>query len=135
MASTWDIPSRPSFREAERLDEFRREAIERAFRTKVFNYYGCREFGTIAVECGEHNGLHMNFEQLYAEIAEDRRALVTSFMNLGTVFIRYEIGDSAEGVLAEACRCGRHSHRLQRSWDGRATTSSLLTARLSMANT
>jgi phenylacetate-CoA ligase len=107
-------PVRAVFSEAERLDEFRREAIERAFRTKVFNYYGCREFGTIAVECREHNGLHMNFEQLYAEIAEDSRVLVTSFMNLGTVFIRYEIGDSAEGVLAEACSCGRNSHRLQR---------------------
>jgi phenylacetate-CoA ligase len=107
-------PVRAVFSEAERLDEFRREAIERAFRTKVFNYYGCREFGTIAVECGEHNGLHMNFEQLYAEIAEDSRVLVTSFMNLGTVFIRYEIGDSAEGVLAGVCRCGRNSHRLQR---------------------
>jgi len=105
---------RAVFSEAERLDEFRREAIERAFRTKVFNYYGSREFGTIAVECQEHNGLHVNVEQLYAEIAEDGKVLVTSFLNLGTVFLRYEIGDNAEGALSEPCRCGRQSLRLQR---------------------
>jgi phenylacetate-CoA ligase len=107
-------PVKAVFSEAERLDDFRREAIERAFRTKVFNYYGSREFGTIAVECSEHTGLHVNFEQLYAEIAEDSSILVTSFLNLGTVFIRYEIGDSAEGVLSEPCRCGRQSLRLRK---------------------
>ncbi len=107
-------PVKAVFSEAERLDEFRRDEIERAFRTKVFNYYGSREFGTIAVECREHNGLHANVEQLYAEIAEDRKVLVTSFMNLGTVFLRYEIGDSAEGVLSEPCPCGRQSVRLRK---------------------
>ncbi len=107
-------PVKAVFSEAERLDAFRREAIERAFRTKVFDYYGSREFGTIAVECQEHTGLHVNFEQLYAEIAEDSKILVTSFLNLGTVFIRYEIGDSAEGVLSDPCKCGRQSPRLQK---------------------
>lgn len=100
------------FSEAEFLNEEKRAAIEKAFNSKVFNYYGSREFGTIAVECEEHNGLHINYKQLYVEITEEGKILITSFMNLATPFIRYEIGDSANKIIFEKCKCGRSSPRI-----------------------
>lgn len=102
------------YSEAERLDEIKRERIEDAFKCKVFNYYGSREFGTIAVECPEHNGLHINFEQLYVEIDNNSDILITSFLNLGTPFIRYRIGDCADKIISEKCECGRYSERINK---------------------
>jgi phenylacetate-CoA ligase len=105
---------RAVFSEAERLDPSGREIIEGFFGAKVFNYYGSREFGTLAVECDAHDGLHVNHEQVFLEVDDAQRVLVTSFRNLGTVFIRYEIGDSAGGMIEEPCSCGRGSARIDR---------------------
>ncbi|HHT9107468.1 MAG TPA: phenylacetate--CoA ligase family protein [Candidatus Wunengus sp. YC63] len=102
------------FSEAERLDDFNRSQIEKAFGGPVYNLYGSREFGVIAVECPIHDGLHINFEQLFVEVMENGKILITSFLNLGTVFIRYEIGDYAEGVMDQTCFCGRSSQRLDK---------------------
>lgn len=101
------------YSEAEILEEFKRSKIIQAFGSKVYNYYGSREFGTIAVECSHHNGMHINYEQLNVEIDKDSNILVTSFLNLGTPFIRYKIGDCADKIITEKCSCGRYSERIQ----------------------
>lgn len=101
------------FSEAEKLDDTKRSLIETAFNCKVFNYYGCREFSTIATECSAHEGLHINFQQLYVELMDDHRILITSFKNLGTPFIRYEIGDCADEIIQTPCSCGRQSFRIK----------------------
>ena len=36
-----------------------REIIERAFRCRVFDRYGSREFSNVAAECERHEGLHI----------------------------------------------------------------------------
>jgi phenylacetate-CoA ligase len=105
---------RAIFSEAERLDDIQRGLIEKAFGAPVINYYGSREFGTIAVECSAHSGLHVNFEQVYVETDPSGKVLVTSFFNLGTVFLRYEIGDCAEGFAGGPCACGRQGARITR---------------------
>lgn len=102
------------FSEAERLDDETRALIETAFHSKVYNYYGSREFSLIAIECEAHNGLHVNFDQLFSELSENNSVLVTSFLNLGTIFIRYEIGDCADEIKYDKCICGRSSPRLNR---------------------
>jgi len=102
------------YSEAEKLDPQKREIIERAFNAKVFNLYGSREFGTIGIECIHHSGLHVNFEQLLVEVDSNNEILITSFCNLGTPMIRYEIGDLAEKLITEKCACGRASYRLSK---------------------
>ena len=52
---------------AETLYDYQRDFIESVFGCKIFNRYGCREFGHIACECEEHNGLHINMEHLNIE--------------------------------------------------------------------
>ncbi len=101
---------------AEKLHDFQRKEIEKAFHTKVFNTYGSREFMLIAMECEQHNGLHVSAENLFVEILRDDgspaepgefgRVVVTDLHNYGMPFIRYEIGDLA--IQSDrSCSCGR----------------------------
>lgn len=92
-----------------------RELIERTFRTKIFNRYGCREFAVIASECEEHKGMHINSENLYLEFVKDGRhveegeqgeILVTDMDNYGMPLIRYNIKDIGRPIK-KICRCGR----------------------------
>jgi phenylacetate-CoA ligase len=101
---------------AESLFQQQREIIEKNFSCKVFNRYGCREFGLIAQECKEHNGLHINDEHTFIEVldkdgnnckpGELGEIVVTDLDNYGFPFIRYKIGDI--GILTDRkCNCGR----------------------------
>jgi phenylacetate-CoA ligase len=90
--------------------------IEEAFRCPVFDRYGCREFGNIAHECGQHNGYHINVERFVIEILNDHgkpvepgesgEIIVTDLDNYGFPFIRYRTGDMAV-ASARICSCGR----------------------------
>lgn len=101
---------------AEVLFDYQREIIESAFGCKVFNRYGCREFSTIAQECSEHLGMHINAEHVYVEslrengeIASPREKgelIITDLDNYAFPFIRYRIDDI--GVISDRiCPCGR----------------------------
>jgi phenylacetate-CoA ligase len=106
-----DSPLRAVFSEAESLGVDRRQTIESALGIRVTDIYGCREFGTIAAECGAQQGLHVNAEQMFVEL-EGNDLLVTSFMRRGTIFLRYAIGDMAAGLEVSPCACGRSSPRI-----------------------
>jgi phenylacetate-CoA ligase len=101
---------------AEPLFAASRIGIERAFQAPIYNTYGSREFMSIAGECEERQGLHINVENLVVETrdaASDRTSeiLVTDLHNYGMPFIRYASGDS--GRLSNArCGCGRELPRL-----------------------
>jgi phenylacetate-CoA ligase len=88
-----------------------RQKIEEAFRAPVFDSYGCREIGQIAMECSEHDGLHVVMENQIVELIEGK-IIVTNLHNYGMPFIRYEVGDLAAGLNLEPCACGRKSVRL-----------------------
>lgn len=103
---------------AEGLLEFQRRDLELAFGCKVFNTYGCREFMSIAAECPEHKGLHINMDHLVVELldpndqpAQSGQVVITDLHNYGMPFIRYVNGDLATG-LAGTCTCGRQLPRL-----------------------
>lgn len=91
-----------------------RELIENVFHCKVFNRYGCREVSLIANECEEHQGLHINAENLYIEfiregrpvIEESGEILITDLRNYAMPLIRYKIGDVGR-LLKKTCSCGR----------------------------
>jgi phenylacetate-CoA ligase len=101
---------------SEVLYPYQREKIERVFGCPLYNRYGCREFATIAQECADHCGLHINAEHLYVEVlksdgslakpGEPGELVITNLDNFGMPFIRYRIGDI--GVLSHRqCSCGR----------------------------
>lgn len=100
---------------SEVLSESDRSIIEKAFRTKVYDEYGCGEVGTIAHEC-ENGSMHINSENLYLEIVDEAgnavkpgeigQILVTDFTNHSMPLIRYAVKDFAS-ISTTACKCGR----------------------------
>lgn len=116
---------------AERVFPADRAALEEAFGPAVFETYGCRETMLIASECGEHDGLHLQVENILVEIVgpdgapvapgEVGEVVLTDLHNLGQPFIRYANGDLAVAMPeGAACRCGRAHPRLA-SVEGRQT--------------
>jgi len=90
---------------AEMLYPNQRDLIEKAFDVKVFNRYGSREFGDIAQEDKNHDGLRINSDHVYVEILDENGnecpagkegdLYITGLNNYGMPLIRYNIGDRA----------------------------------------
>ncbi|WP_299311831.1 hypothetical protein [uncultured Aquimarina sp.] len=101
---------------AETLYDYQRLEIEKAFNCHVFNQYASSEGSPFITEC-THGSLHLNtdsgiFEFVNikgekAKAGEVAQLVVTSFTNLKTPIIRYNIEDtvllSPEGKI---CDCG-----------------------------
>jgi phenylacetate-CoA ligase len=106
------------------LHEFMRKEIEDVFQCKVFNHYGSREVGSIASECGIHDGLHILMDNVVVEVVnthgelcrtgEEGAIVITTLNNYSMPLIRYKIGDL--GILQEehTCKCGCQYPKLQR---------------------
>jgi len=66
----------------------------------------------IAMECDRHQGLHIDCEDVFVELVDGpdlpdmQRIIVTKLNQFGMPFIRYDIGDLAEGPIC-TCSCGR----------------------------
>ena len=95
---------------AEMLHPHYRALAEDVFGTKVYNRYGGREVGLIAMECVEGR-MHINCRDIYLEIdspnpyTQPGEILITQLNNYAMPFIRYRIGDI--GILSdEMCPCG-----------------------------
>ena len=95
--------------------------IEKWFGGKFWDDYGSAEFGSMACECDQHDGLHVFDDMFVVEVVDDAGQpvadgvsgwiLVTDLMNRAMPLIRYCIGDV--GFLNSLpCDCGRTSHRL-----------------------
>jgi len=105
---------------AEKLQAAQRVVIEQVFNCPIYDVYGSREFGVIAAECEQHNGLHIFADAFYLEVIKDGHPaqpgelgeiVITCFGNFAMPFIRYTTGDL--GVMAtEPCACGRVLPRL-----------------------
>ena len=95
---------------AEMLHPHYRDLAETVFSTKVYNRYGGREVGLIAMECSEGR-MHINCRDLYLEIESPDPytipgdILITQFNNYAMPFIRYRIGDIGR-LSDEMCPCG-----------------------------
>src|SRR5690606_12574062 len=86
-----------------------RDVIELAFAAKVTNRYGCEEVGLIAVECAEHEGMHINSPHIILEALDGNdqpvtpgqpgKLVITDLNNYGMPLIRYRVEDV--GVLSE----------------------------------
>lgn len=98
---------------AEMLHPHYRKLAEQVFQTQVFNRYGSREVGLIAMECGAGR-MHINCNDVFLEIDSDDpythpgEIIITQLNNYGMPFIRYRIGDV--GLLSnEVCPCGNRT--------------------------
>ena len=95
---------------AEMLHSHYRTLAETVFGTKVYNRYGGREVGLIAMECIAGH-MHINCHDLYLEIDSPNPytipgdILITQLNNYAMPFIRYRIGDIGR-LSDEACPCG-----------------------------
>ena len=121
-----EIRPRLTFTTAELLSKTVRKFINSVFETKIFDLYGCGEFGTIAWECKEHAGYHMDIDGVVVEFVKDGEAaapgergeiVCTGLHNYAMPLIRYKVGDV--GVPSdEQCPCGRGLPLIKRV-DGR----------------
>jgi phenylacetate-CoA ligase len=97
------------------LDESTRDIMSRAFRGRIFDFYGSEESGFIAWECPQCSGYHINTDIVILEIlkngrqvapGEEGEAVITNLNSHAMPFIRYCQGD--EVVLSkEKPICGR----------------------------
>ncbi|AEP30655.1 phenylacetate--CoA ligase family protein [Brumicola nitratireducens] len=100
---------------SERLYDYQRQDIEKAFNAPVANGYGGRDAGFIAHECPKGN-LHVSAEDIVVEIVgddlqplpdgEEGEIVVTHLATSDFPFIRYRTGDIAS-YSKRVCGCGR----------------------------
>lgn len=101
---------------AETLYDYQRIAIEEAFGCKVYNQYASSEGSPFITECKEGK-LHVNEDSGIFEFLDSdnnpakpgsiARMVVTSFRNLKTPLIRYDIEDNVLLPLEQkVCKCG-----------------------------
>ena len=108
LAPKWDLKG--IITSAEVLHSHYRSLVETVFSTRVYNRYGGREVGLIAMECAEGR-MHINCHDLYLEIdspnpyTEPGDILITQLNNYAMPFIRYRIGDIGR-LSDEICPCG-----------------------------
>lgn len=122
-----DIKPRTIITSAEMLLPHYRELIEEVFGCKVSDYYGSREIGALASQCAEHQGFHINAENVVMEFVRENEHVsnesgmiyVTNLRNYGMPFIRYEIGDVGKPT-EDSCHCGRGLPVIE-SLEGRAS--------------
>lgn len=110
------LPLQSVFTTAEMLYPFQRELIRAAFGCETFDAYGCGDGMGQAVECSQHDGLHICHECSILQIVgadgtpvgnlEEGEVVLTSLMDYAMPLLRYAPGDRA--VSAEkTCPCGR----------------------------
>ncbi|KHO46585.1 MAG: CapK related-protein [archaeon GW2011_AR3] len=91
-----------------------RKNIKKAFGVEPTNVYDCWEFGRIAWECPEHNGMHINSDSIIVEILDNGKpvppgkvgtVVVSGLNNFAMPLIRYNMGDTAS-IAKHRCSCG-----------------------------
>jgi phenylacetate-CoA ligase len=100
----------------ETVHNFQREEIERAFNSRIFDYYSSSEGAPFITQCPAGR-MHINPESgiieflrpdgTNAQPGEDAEMVVTSFYQRTVPLIRYRIGDTAAFAENQSCPCGR----------------------------
>lgn len=110
------LPLRAVITSSETLYDFQREAIERAFECRVFDYFAAAERVLFATECERHEGHHVSEEYGVLEVLDEWHQplprgqtgtlVATSLHNFGMPLIRYATND-VSSLKSTACACGR----------------------------
>jgi phenylacetate-CoA ligase len=99
---------------SEVLDPEVRLVSREAWGAKVTDAYSCKELGTLALQCPEHEHYHVQSEAVMLEVLDGERpcepgevgqVVATNLHNFAMPFIREDLGDFAE--VGAPCSCGR----------------------------
>jgi phenylacetate-CoA ligase len=92
-----------------------RELCRDAWGVGVTDTYSTNEVGYIALQCPQHEHLHVQSEGVFLEVLDDGgracnpgevgRVVVTALHNFAMPLVRYDVGDYAE--VGAPCDCGR----------------------------
>jgi phenylacetate-CoA ligase len=117
----------------ETLHPEQRQVIERAFRCRVFDQYGCAELSVLAAE-GRCGSLHLSPDYGITEVVDDRgepvpdgtpgHVVCTGLVNSAQILLRYRIGDTG-ALAARPCGC-RSALPVLRGLEGRSVNAILL---------
>lgn len=92
-----------------------RAVFDEAFGAEIFELYGAREATGLAVECGSHQGMHIQDDSYVVEFVRSGEpvvdgdvgeVLLTDLWNYAMPLIRYQIGDVGSRI-EHVCDCGR----------------------------
>jgi phenylacetate-CoA ligase len=89
----------------EMLMDNQRKIIESYFETRIYNIYASNEMGIMAVECDQHNGLHILEASVFLENDADMNIIATAFDSECLPFIKYNTGDIGK-IEFQECACG-----------------------------
>lgn len=120
------IPLRAGVHGAEAWSENMRKDIEEKLGIECFDIYGLSEIAGpgVAVECNQHEGLHIWEDNFYPEIinpdtlepvedGEWGELVITTITKEGMPLIRYRTRDITR-IISEPCACGRTHRRIDR---------------------
>jgi phenylacetate-coenzyme A ligase PaaK-like adenylate-forming protein len=110
------FPMKAILTSSETLFEYQKEAIEKAFSCKIFDFYGMAERVVFATECDHHQGHHLNFDYGITEFLDSNnesvsdgklgKIVATSLHNFAMPMIRYQTNDLCS-LKKDKCTCGR----------------------------
>jgi phenylacetate-CoA ligase len=103
---------------SEPMYPWQKDLLVKAFRTKIFRWYGQNEKVILAGACEKNESYHIFPEYGYAEVVHPDGTAVTSaneigelvgtgFYNRAMPFIRYKLDDWGQ-IQSGECACGRH---------------------------
>jgi phenylacetate-CoA ligase len=118
------LPIKIILSKSERVTPRQRAICKQAFGAKINDRYSCEEVGWIAMQCHEHDHLHVLNASVLVEIVDEvgracapgevGRVLLTSLHSFAMPLIRYEVGDLA--AWGEPCSTGITLPVIARLW-------------------
>ena len=118
----WNRPLRSAVTWGDNLTSIWRREIEGAFRTRVFDTYGCGEGFQVAAQCGVGDTYHIHsldvaihvVDPAGLPVARGRSGdLIITRLHAGPMpLIRYQVGNAGALGAIEPCVCGRGFERL-----------------------
>ena len=121
-----DLPVRVGIFGAEPWSQGMREQLEAGAGIEAFDIYGLSEIigPGVAIECTEHQGMHVFEDHFYPEIidpdtgevlpdGEQGELVLTTLSKYAMPMIRYRTRDLTR-IIAEPCKCGRTIRRIDR---------------------
>jgi phenylacetate-CoA ligase len=125
----WNRPLRSAVTWGDNLTSIWRREIESAFRTRVFDTYGCGEGFQVAAQCGAGDTYHIHSLDVAVDVVDaaghpvprgrSGDLIITRLYAGPMPLIRYQVGDAGALGAFEPCVCGRGFDRLA-GIDGRS---------------